>query len=206
MLIFTEIGLGQGESNLKERKIDFESRQADAHADTPCTQDTDVISDWSSLVEYIKTLPCYTKEEENFISLSKLEGMPPQIMYSIQITKEFKVNCYNRSEVVPTRCLVGRFSAKLETYVQLKYIIKTMDNLEPNLNAELKSCSKFLRELNLSSTDDTDDARCNRINFPCDQMEYNAVKQHGVRYNSNTMRDSINLYLRSRNCYDAVQQ
>ena len=70
----------------------------------------------------------------------------------------------------------------------------------------MKSCSKYLRELNLSSTDDTDDARCNRINFLCDQMENNAMKQHGVRYNANTMRDSIKLYIRSRNCYNAVRE
>ena len=127
--------------------------------------------------------------------------MPPQIMYSIQTTKEFKVNCYNRSKVVPTRHLGGKLAAKLETYNLLKSIIKTMDNLEPNLNAELKSCSKYLRELNLSSTDDTDDASCNRIN----QMEYVVVKQHGIQYNTNTMRDSIKLYIRSRNCYNAVR-
>ena len=63
---FTLQILNAAPRQLKERKIDFESRQADAHADTSCTQDTDVISDWSSLVEYIKTFPCYSKEEENY--------------------------------------------------------------------------------------------------------------------------------------------
>ena len=92
------------------------------------------------------------------------------------------------------------FSQKKFCKVRNLYSVKIY-----NKNDGLKSCSKYLRELNLSSTDDTDDARCNRINFLCDQMEYVVVKQHGVQYNTNTMRDSINLYLRSRNCYNAVR-
>ena len=37
-------------------------------------------------------------------------------------------------------------------------------------------------------------------------MDLNSVKQHGARYNANTMRDSITLYLRSRNCYEAIRE
>ena len=59
---FTPQTLNAAPRQLTERKIDFESRQADAHADTSCTQDIDIIPDWPSLVEYIKTLPCYSKE------------------------------------------------------------------------------------------------------------------------------------------------
>ena len=116
---------------------------------------------------------------------------------------DFKVNCYNRTEAVPTRCLVGKFTAKLETYSQLNAILEMMDDLEQNLDGELKSCSEKLSKLNLTTTTE-DVTKYHRINFLCDQMELNAVKQHGARCNPGTMKDSINLYLRSRNCYNAI--
>ena len=77
-----------------------------------------------------------------------------------------------------------------------------MDTLQPNLGDELIA-SKHLKELN---ADNADQYNYNHINFICDQMELNAVKQHGERYNGNAMREAINLYLRSRNCYNALRQ
>ena len=130
--------------------------------------------------------------------------MPPRTSYSIQITKELKVKCFNHSSaIIPTRHLVGKFSAKLETFSQLISIIEMMDTLQPNLGDELIAATKHLKEL---IADNADQYNYNRINFICDQMELNAVKQHGEQYNGNAMREAINLYLRSRNCYNALLQ
>ena len=85
---------------------------------------SNVITNWASLIDYVKTLPFHLREEEKFIFLSKVEGIPPEIVYSMQITNDFKVNCYNRTEAVPTRRLVGKFTAKLETYSQLNAILE----------------------------------------------------------------------------------
>ena len=56
---------------------------------------------------------------EKCICLSKLDGMPPQVFFTVQIYNEFKVTCYNRSQLIPTREIVGKFSGRLETYDQL---------------------------------------------------------------------------------------
>ena len=83
--------------------------------------------------------------------------------------------------------------------------MEMMEDLEQKLDGELKSCSEKLRKLNLTTTTE-DVTKYHRINFLCDQMELNAVKQHGTRCNPGTMKDSIHLYLRGRNCYNATRE
>ena len=69
-------------TSVKERKIDFESRQVQERyascEETSHVGPSNVISNWSSLIEYVKTLPLHLKEEEGDFCVSKLEGMPPQ--------------------------------------------------------------------------------------------------------------------------------
>ena len=194
---------------LEKRGIDYESRTCHFLTKSENEREiygpSNVITNWTSLIDYVKTFPFHLREEEEFIFLSKVEGIHPEVVYSMQITNDFKVNCYNRTEAVPTRRLVGKFTSKLETYSQSNAILEMMDDLEQNLDREVKSCSEKLRTLNLTTTTE-DVTKYHRINFLCDQMELNAVKQHGARCNPGTMKDSINLHLRSRNCYNAIRE
>ena len=107
---------------LEKRGIDYESRTrhllTKSENEREIYGSSNVITNWASLIDYVKTFPFHLREEEEFIFLSKVEGIPPEVVYSMQITNDFKVNCYNRTEAVPTRRLVGTFTAKLETYSQ----------------------------------------------------------------------------------------
>ena len=159
---------------LNERKIDFESRQPQISPKIEI--DPEVICNWDAFTKYCKSLPFYTVEGDQYVCLTKLEGMPPRTSYSIQINEELKVKCFNHSTaIIPTRHLVGKFSAKLETFSQLISIIEMMDTLQPNLGDELIAASKHLKELN---ADNADQYNYNRIHFICDQMELNAVRDH----------------------------
>ena len=108
---------------LEKRGIDYESRTrrllTKSENEREIYGPSNVITNWASLIDYMKTFPFHLREEEEFIFLSKVEGIPPEVVYSMQITNDFKVNCYNRTEAVLTRRLVGKFTVKLETYSQL---------------------------------------------------------------------------------------
>ena len=63
---------------LNERKIDFESRQPQISQKIEI--DPEVIYNWDAFTHF------YTVEEDQYVCLTKLEGMPPRTSYSIQIT------------------------------------------------------------------------------------------------------------------------
>ena len=91
---------------LNERKIDFESQQPQISPKIEI--DLEVICNWDAFTKYCKSLPFYTVEKDQYVCLTKLEGMSPRTSYSIQITKELKVKCFNHSAaIIPTRHLVG---------------------------------------------------------------------------------------------------
>ena len=135
--------------------------------------------------------------------LFKLDGMPPQVFFIVQINNEFKVTCYSRSQLIPTRKLVGKFSGKLETYDQLHAIISMLDTLQPDLNSELISTIRLLREL--SNILDVKNTKSTRISFTCDQLVLNAAENHGRRYSGDFIGEAISLYLKSSSCYDAFR-
>ena len=83
---------------LEKQGIDYESRTQ--HLLTKSENEREIygplnfVTNWASLIDYVKTFPFHLREEE-FIFLSKVEGIPPEVVYSMQITNDFKVNCYN---------------------------------------------------------------------------------------------------------------
>ena len=139
---------------------------------------------------------------ETSLSIFKISGLPPTVIFTVIIGQDFKVTCYNYSKLTSVRHLLG-FSAKLEKYSQLNKIIESINKLSPDLNSELISCSKFLADV--TDVNDTNAEQNLKIRFLCDQMELSTFEKHGARYPSHTMRESINLYLRSRNAYDALR-
>ena len=95
--------------------------------------------------------------------------------------------------------------AKLERYSQLNKIIEyLMNGLSSDLNCELILCSNFLSDVN-DISDEVVAGKSREINFLCEQMKLNTFEKHGERYAHHTMREAINLYLRSGNAYNAAR-
>ena len=182
----------------EKRKVDFDSRNS---ATKRAKIDADTIENWEDFVAFCKKLNYNINEENSQLSIYKISPQPPSIVFSIIISKDFSVVCYNCSERISVRNFLG-FSAKLQFYSQIEKIVDHMNKLEPNLNCELSSCSSFLSKLCGMSEEGS--KKCQRVKFLCNQLEMNSNDRQS--YSSDTMREAMSIFLRGRGAYEAVRE
>lgn len=98
------------------------------------------------------------------------------------------------------------FAAKFERYSQLDEIIEKAKSWEIDIYSELKVHSEKLSSLiEDSSLENFGDEVKHKIQFISDQMTLLSTEPTGRRYKPETVRDSLDLFLRSRNCYSAAR-
>ena len=190
---------------LKGRKIDYESRQSNDTVNESNNIE-DKIRDWAGLVTKCTNMPLTMIIKEDNILLLQLntDKCPPEIDFSIVITQNFKLKAFKGSREVTTRDVIKGFSAKLETYTELSLVIDKLQEVEVEPVHEVETfVNKFKSTIESAGFDD---ATKKRLTFLCEQIELTTKDPCGRRYKPDTMKEAINLYLRSRNCYNALRE
>ena len=186
---------------VKKRKIDAESR---LEGQLKFDEQNDVIGNWGDMVGYCRELEglVVAKGDGDYIQLHEIKGMSPVLFFSIIIYEDFNLVCYQEDRKITARGIVAGFSAKLERYLQLDNIILRMRKHCPNIHDVMKSYCCKLQEL--LSTVEIDDDDMHRVQFLVEQMNIQNAKPCGNRYGNSPsiLRTSLNLYMRSRNCYN----
>ena len=105
--------------------------------------DIDKIKSWEDLIEHCDNFQMpLLKTDAGITLLGVSSESPPVLLYSIFISKDFKVNCYKNSSFVPVRNLINGFTDKLDQHSQLDKIINHVPNSNPILETELRSVSE----------------------------------------------------------------
>lgn len=190
---------------LKGRRIDYESRQS---VDTASKANNiiDKISDWSGFVKKCKEMPLtmILKEDKLLLLEFNTDKIPPEIDFSMEITHNFKLKAFKGSHEITTRDVIKGFSAKLQTYNELSLVINKLREVEVESIYEVEGFANKFKSTIESA--DLDDAVRKRFVFLCEQIELTTKDPCGRRYKPDTMKEAINLYLRSRNCYNALRE
>ena len=106
-------------------------------------ENRDQIKDWNAFVEHCRGINLVRRESDTGINLMKISNdSPPEVLFSIEISTDFKVTCYVKSSKVNVRNLSNAFNHKLEKYSQLNNIISVLGDTNVSLNDEVKTCAK----------------------------------------------------------------
>ena len=79
----------------------------------------------SSIKQFCQNLQFTLDVTGNFISIYKISGMPPKVIFNVTIDTSFTVVGCNHSKLTSVRYLLS-FAAKLESYFQLNDIFNYM--------------------------------------------------------------------------------
>ena len=144
--------------------------------------------------------PANADKIASHIMLLKINGVPPRV--SVVIYRDFNVICFSFNSKVAVRDILG-FSAKLQKYTELDAIILRLNNSKVDLKAEVSNFVKFLIEI-CDTVDNTE--KLVKIRFLCEQLKLTLSKKHGERYTGYIMKESMNLFLKSRNAYNSLRE
>ena len=176
--------------DVKRRSVDSNSRHERSKLNK---MEKDTIKDWTDLKNYCANIPDISfHATDDAIDLIKLEGFPPQVNFSICITKEMKVSAFKKHMQVPLRDIIRSFTAELKL-------------IEKLLSFEIPAAS-FLEKIsadiaNLSQDCDISNTQAKQLDFMSRQLSLQSVKSGGRRYCVQTAYDELNLFLRNKNCY-----
>lgn len=194
--------------SLKERGVDSDSRAEKQHArKKQLSDEKDNISKWSDLKAFCEKLDgiLFSQGSDN-IQLIEMSGIPPVHIFSVIIYDDFRVECYKSGYCAPIRDLVGGFSAKLEKFSQLHSILDRVRTYELSTTDIAKSFGNDLQALIENSK--TDEELTYRVLFLAEQLKLVSDDAHSNRYAQSpiSFRTAINLYLRSRSCYNELRK
>ena len=81
--------------NITERQIDSESRsQAMEKRKEQATEQADKISSWDSLKHFCNKSGVTVIDKSESIILTEIGEIPPRMLYSLEIFKDFTVSCF----------------------------------------------------------------------------------------------------------------
>ena len=126
----------------------------------------------------------------------------PEVLFSIEISTDFKVTYYVKSSKVNVRNLINAFNHKLEKYSQLNNIISVLGDTNVSLNDEVKTCTKKVVEF-CQLADDPD--RIQHYEMISGQLEKSTCGNNGRHYTPSEYTKSIDIYLKSRSAYKAIR-
>ena len=89
---------------VKKRKVDSESRALKENEETV---DSDIIRSWDDLLTFCKSLPLIQVYTEDKVKLIKLDDkMPPSVVYSILIHRNFRVTAFRGHHQIAIKDLI----------------------------------------------------------------------------------------------------
>ena len=133
------------------------------------------------------------------IKILKLDGVPPDIEYSLYI---YHVDAYKYKKKLPVRDLINGFSNTLDKFSQVDDIITRLCDTPKDTLTELRYIGNNILRL----SDEENDSKQRKLTFIGKQLISLTVGKHGKRYTAGSMTDAINLYLRSRSSYRALRE
>lgn len=186
---------GTSDRGVKRRKVLSEAR-------TLVKPSSHRIANWDDLVEHCRSVDLnLTINDDHLLLIKMSKELPPTIIYSIVVYHDFNVECFSFNNKVSVRELLG-FSAKLEKYAQLDSIITKMCCAKADLKSEVSNFSKFINEI----SEDSGTENSAKVRFLCEQLQLIESKKHGERYSGFLMKESINIFLKSRNAYNSLRE
>ena len=162
-----------------------------------------VSHDWNAFVEHCRGINLLRRESDTGINLMKISNeSPPEVLFSIEISTDFKVTCYVKSSKVNVRNLINAFNHKLEKYSQLNNIISVLGDTNLSLHDEVKTCAKKVVEF-CQFTDDPE--RIQHYEMISGQLEKSTCGKNGRRYTPSEYTKAIDIYLKSRSAHKAIR-
>ena len=191
-----------GDRDIERRCIDSTSRRERSRLDA---LEKDTINDWTSLKKYCANMSDLTfRETEDSIDLFKFEGFPPELLFSVNITKEMKVVAFKKRMQIPLRDIIQSFSAELKYFSEVRAIIEKLISFEVPVANILKKVSADIA--NLSQDSKMSNVQVKQLNFMSRQLSLQSFKAGGRRYSAQTVYDALNLFLRNKNCYKEIRK
>ena len=91
---------------------------------------TNITENWEAFVKYCGKLTYSLQEAKDKISLCKMDGFPPKVVFSVIISNEFEVNYFNGADRVPIRRFFLHFLQSWK-HTQFDQILEHMESLKP---------------------------------------------------------------------------
>ena len=191
----------------ERRRVTYEERMKTT---ARITKSKDKIDSWDNLCNYCRKVGLAIETSEHELRLIKLNKENMMVDFSILIEDDFKVSAFKGSKSVNIREVVDRFTVKLSHYSQINAIVDYLNNLSFDVVNELKRTGNdLLMLINAAAPSDpiTDDPRkLKQIHFLSRQLTMHGTKLHGHRFGPSDIRDALELFLRSRNAYNALRR
>ena len=165
----------------------------------------DTILSWEDLCDYCRELSIPMKISNDGIRLINVTEGTFFIDFNIFIDKNFKVKAYKRSMIVNIRELIDSFQCKLTLYSQINKIITYLTCTPINIRSDLKYIGERFKYL-VNHSEEHDDEIKKKLDFLCTQMVLHANDTGGHRYDVSTVRNALEIFLRSRNAYKALRE
>lgn len=185
--------------SVEKRGVSSEDR---SKVSATLTNNNDVVRSWEDLCDYCNKLHLPLQVSQDTIRLVNLTEDPMIIDFTVLIDSEFKVKAYKRSMVVNIREFIDSFQCKLILYSQIDKIITHLTDFPINLQNDVKHVGEHFRTLVHS---ELDEAKRKKLDFLFNQMILHAKDIGGHRFDVSTVRDALEIFLRSRNAYRALR-
>jgi len=184
---------------------DIENRKVSIQARNMGKKEDDLIKSWDDLKRYCLKLNLVTDmSEDRMIKLYRIQGIPPTILFSVIIDNNRKVSAFKRNTPVPLRNVITSFDWKLSRFSELDKVIEKANFFPNEFLAEVTQLSEYLLAL-CNNSDDIDPKLKKKIAFLSEQVKICSASSTSRRYSSSLYQSAIELMLRSRNCYNALQ-
>ena len=158
----------------------------------------DKIDSWNDMIKYCtKFSDLVVSAEKTAIIIFRLNGVPPDVEFSIYIYKDFHVDAYRSKKKILVRDPINGFSNALAKCSQIDLIARLNDTPK-----DIQSEIRFMGN-NLMSLCDGDNEKRQRIGKQLISLD---AGLHGRRYSGESMTAAINLYLQSRSTYRALRE
>ena len=128
------------------------------------------------------------------------------VSFSTVVGRDYKVIAYKGAEIVNVRHLIDSFNVKLTSYSQIRLVIDYLETVPKNIFTELKSAGEDSSKLNDEGNNEIEDSKKTQIEFLCTQMIALGTKHRGRRFDEAHIRDAMNIFFGSRNCYNALRK
>ena len=90
---------------VKKRKVLNDVRTPMPAVSTPVN--ADIIVSWDRLITYCQSLDLTLTVNNDYIMLLKINGVPPRVVFSVVIYRDFNVTCFSFNNKIVVRDLLG---------------------------------------------------------------------------------------------------
>ena len=126
------------------------------------------------------------------------------MLFSLEIFKDATLSCFKGNTKICCNDLINSFTYKMEKFSQIKLILERLKETKHHLPEEPSQTASYIKSL--LDYESPEDREINKVECLIDQLHIFSKQHHGQRYGAAMMKTALSLYLRSRNCYQALME